>query len=953
MSYLLQIDPANLSVLIPRVIQAALLRTIHVNQTNGDIYCTFPLSGKVSVYGQSPSNPNLPLINISNIHSYGILTSPLDAKFDNANSTLWILDAGKNSVVGLNAALQIKYVVNNINMPVNMIVDKSNGDVMVRHFTSMTGGRITWLNAQGVVQKFIEYTDAFPLSNFSLSSLNQENMYWLPMPSQMSYDNARKRLWWIAQDIVYMADAYNSEIYTLDIRTTESVIDVRAIDIDMESGNAIVGCTPANNRGYSKYDVMVVINKDNNAVLMTTKVSSASPDGSNVMSSLSSVSQESSLSSANEYNVFRERLYAIFIDQTQQGVIPMVCPTSTPVKTSHGVDLPFTYNQSVNVTAIVPDTGLLPRFVPNNIASNSYVPYDGSSLYHAINPLYVDVIASNVSGYAHASLAQGVVTQSFANQTVYATPRFSWNIKAFVPSGGNLTSTTSPDILQYVTSLVGFNSNTILQVALNTKQNKVLATKVLTYQPNGMGTCGARMYLSSADTFYGYSVDTYLTSSSTYSSAINQLGKWDNAQGAIIACVNGSDILGFTATQVVRFDSDFTLLQTIDGILNAKKIIWSSYHQEYFVSTDTTLYAIGSGAPQEIYWIKNGVLVDFSIASNGNIAMIWRFTENDVLRVIDNTAQQLVNNQSYTVNSLNSVTFSDSNVVYVWQSMDSLINSDTQQYTYRGNLIYGTNTLATYKLSAQTIAPPAIATSTDVTISLLTPLANKTYAYGDTVNIQWVSNKSTSDKVSLELLKNGVLYYLIDGEANNNGDYKWIIPLTLERSTKYTIRATWLSLNPSDANSSISSLFGIADSQTAFGTTPGVSPHVVNMDWDVKSKSVVLTWSTGLVGYFDTVALNFYGLFDTGCKQFIAATPMNAIPYIYNGFNKVRVFVGSAPQLNDKWDSGEVETALSSIYYGGGNNLTGGSTYYVNIQVYTAEFGWSKVQTQIFVMPTE
>ena len=71
----------------------------------------------------------------------------------------------------------------------------------------------------------------------------------------------------------------------------------------------------------------------------------------------------------------------------------------------------------------------------------------------------------------------------------------------------------------------------------------------------------------------------------------------------------------------------------------------------------------------------------------------------------------------------------------------------------------------------------------------------------------------------------------------------------------------------------------------------------------------------------------------------------------YTEFSKIRVFVGSDLYLSDKWDSGIVETDLSSIYYGGGNNLTPGEKYYVNIQVYSDELGWSGVQTKEWIMP--
>jgi len=64
----------------------------------------------------------------------------------------------------------------------------------------------------------------------------------------------------------------------------------------------------------------------------------------------------------------------------------------------------------------------------------------------------------------------------------------------------------------------------------------------------------------------------------------------------------------------------------------------------------------------------------------------------------------------------------------------------------------------------------------------------------------------------------------------------------------------------------------------------------------------------------------------------------------------IRVFVGSEEYLSDKWDSGVVETDKNSIYYGGGDNLTPGATYFVNIQV-RDENGWSGVQTREWIMP--
>ena len=68
---------------------------------------------------------------------------------------------------------------------------------------------------------------------------------------------------------------------------------------------------------------------------------------------------------------------------------------------------------------------------------------------------------------------------------------------------------------------------------------------------------------------------------------------------------------------------------------------------------------------------------------------------------------------------------------------------------------------------------------------------------------------------------------------------------------------------------------------------------------------------------------------------------------------KLRVYVGSAEWRNDMWDSGEVESALSTIPYGGGDNLKPGHRYWVHIMTYHSDSGWSSPQIKSFVMPKE
>lgn len=68
---------------------------------------------------------------------------------------------------------------------------------------------------------------------------------------------------------------------------------------------------------------------------------------------------------------------------------------------------------------------------------------------------------------------------------------------------------------------------------------------------------------------------------------------------------------------------------------------------------------------------------------------------------------------------------------------------------------------------------------------------------------------------------------------------------------------------------------------------------------------------------------------------------------------KVRVFVGSRPWQNDRWDSGEVATAATTLPYGGGDNLEPGQKYWVHVMTYHTGLGWSYPQIKEFVMPKE
>jgi hypothetical protein len=105
------------------------------------------------------------------------------------------------------------------------------------------------------------------------------------------------------------------------------------------------------------------------------------------------------------------------------------------------------------------------------------------------------------------------------------------------------------------------------------------------------------------------------------------------------------------------------------------------------------------------------------------------------------------------------------------------------------------------------------------------------------------------------------------------------------------------------------------------------------------------------LGYFDTNEKVLVGMMDMGIIDINCMAVRDETIKEFDTVTKVRIFVGSQAYLNDKWDSGEVTTSLTAMYYGGGNNLIPGEVYYVNIQAYSSATGWSEVQSRQFIMP--
>ena len=101
---------------------------------------------------------------------------------------------------------------------------------------------------------------------------------------------------------------------------------------------------------------------------------------------------------------------------------------------------------------------------------------------------------------------------------------------------------------------------------------------------------------------------------------------------------------------------------------------------------------------------------------------------------------------------------------------------------------------------------------------------------------------------------------------------------------------------------------------------------------------------------FDLNENKVYGLNNTNVQRPSCFNVNNTDVKVLDRQYQVRVFVGSEKHLNDRWDSGVIETDWTAMYYGGGNNLVPGKKYYAHIQTFSKELGWGELQIKEFTM---
>jgi hypothetical protein len=460
-----------------------------------------------------------------------------------------------------------------------------------------------------------------------------------------------------------------------------------------------------------------------------------------------------------------------------------------------------------------------------------------------------------------------------------------------------------------------------------------------------------KSYISTNDYLYIYDISSYTSGTET-----SRLLRVANTDSNIISTYRKTDnslwsVQSYAGKVVKMNPSTLSIIKTFEGLDAPFKIRYSVYHNCYFVAGSHILWKIDDTANtvKEIYEVDNYSIRDFDVSESGDICLLLGGSGGNILRILHHDSYQFIFNQSISGN-LRFCKYCYEGRFYILSEIsgDSAIYSAVHYvFDLKNNTLKTVSSQNVLSVTTTTTTPGITAKA----VQIQNPEGGEQIRKNSQYDIQWISSKSLSDFVKIELYKGTVLYSTLTEKTANTGIYSWSVASDIEDDDDYKIKITWLAISSDPNNYDIGGSFTISSSfiATTTTTTTAVTEHAIGIDYGLAFDQILIVLASGLYMIFDLQNMVAYGLpsFDI---YGISAMATRSI--VINGLDKqkaVRIFVGSAPYLSDKWDSGIVYTNLTSIYYGGGNNLKNGQTYYVHVQTYSEKQGWGEVQISSFV----
>jgi len=583
--------------------------------------------------------------------------------------------------------------------------------------------------------------------------------------------------------------------------------------------------------------------------------------------------------------------------------------------------------------------------------SDIYVPQDDRAYYQHESRFYVDIIAKDESGIKDVRTHVEPNQYEFEDvDNSFIIPKFTWDNTIFT----NVSSTTTTTTVGIDNSFwVGSDNGNLNQVLYNTdfassnNSSFILSAHV---DNIAFGDRDDKMYVSTDTELSIYSVNNYLDRNE----AALLFSTPNPKQSSIVLDDNGLWATQTYQGKVLELDKeDLTTIREFDGLDGPFKIIRSSFHKSHFIVGEHVLWKMRDSRVESVYEVNDYSIVDIAVSEGGMVCLLLNGQNDDYIRILDSNLYTFLINEKIEDESVRFCNYINNGSFYILAEILTTSNIYSSSH-----YIYNPNTKSLEKSDFnQTLATTTTTTTQMQTLAPIDvefPNGGEFFEIGSEVEIKWASSKAVNDVVKIELYKGAYPHSLINEEAPNTGIYKWVISDLIGVDDDYRVKITWLSANDNNVNSDFSNdEFSILTTvpTTTTTTTTSLLEQAIATIFDVDNNQIVIVLRSGLLAVFSLFSKTTYGLIDSGIIDLTTASMGNESIGGFNRQTKVRVFVGTELRLSNKWDSGIIDTSLTSIYYGGGKNLVPGRKYYVNIQVYSEEAGWSELQTKEFILP--
>ena len=698
--------------------------------------------------------------------------------------------------------------------------------------------------------------------------------------------------------------------------------------------------------------------------------SSSTEVRSSSSSSFSSASSRSTSSSSHDF-YFKDMVFSL-INENHFNLIPFtwIGDVGDSVDLGDNSKIPFIVQASnsayVDYQAVISRDDEYLKATPTTLAPAVYVPQSFNAEFQHENCCYIDIVAKDKSGISEIRTHVEPNKYQFEKvNAVFFIPKFSWDNT--IPTNTSTTTTESSIITTANSSTIEFEnavwvgtSDGVLK-ELQYKKNPSDSIVSLYSNTNGItissyvnkilfSSDSNDLYISTNDFIYIYGSAIYLEGEENY----HKKTIYDNpASSAILYSNNVWSVQPYGGKVIEQNPTSLVAIKEYENMDAPFKVVKSEFHNTYFIAGSHILWVVEGNSSMPVYEINDYQIVDFDVMESGQICILFHGLDTDIIRVIDNNLKNILLDQRITNETLRFCKACKQGKFYILSELDIVdFSYPSAHYVFDINskVLLRAEQLAQIATTTSTTTSPVILKA----VKVQNPNGGEVIQKGTYYEIQWATSKSISDFVKIEIYKGGNFYSSITEKTANSGIYRWAVSTKYEDAETYTIRITWISAS-SDPNNYADSdnYFTLTSELVTTTTTTSLfvnAQHAVGIDYDIENDMVVFVLKSGLFGMYHLPSNNIFGLVNGNISNVTCMAFRDTTISYLDRQTKIRVFVGSEMGLSDKWDSGEIETQLTSIYYGGGNNLEPGKKYYVNIQTYSEKFGWSEVQVKEFVM---